>query len=276
MTRLKFDRYCGEIVRQTDQLRALLGGADLTATVPSCPDWTLGELARHVGGAHRWAAELVRTRARDDIPEEAVPDHTGPADGEPAALDVWLADGAALLAAELRAAGSGAEVWSWGWDRTAHFWARRMTHETVVHRADAALAVRVPDEKEPYEVEPYEVEPAVAADAIDEWLRIVEFAAADGDAEALELRGAGRGIHLHATDPPEALGGVEAEWLIEFTDDGFNWGRGGHGKGTVALRGGLTELLLVFYRRLPVGSGRVTLLGDTELMDFWLERASFG
>lgn len=80
----------------------------------------------------------------------------------------------------------------------------------------------------------------------------MEFAAADGDAEALELRGAGRSIHLHATDPPEVLGGVEAEWLIEFTDDGFNWARG-HGKATVALRGGLTDLLLVFYRRLPHG-----------------------
>lgn len=270
MKPMDFDRYCGEIVRQTDQLRALVDGADLTATVPSCPDWTLGELARHVGGAHRWAAELVRTRARDDIPEETVPDHAGPGDGEPAVLDAWLAGGADLLAAELRAAGSGAEVWSWGWERTAEFWARRMTHETVVHRADAALAVRVPGEREPYDVEP-----AVAADAIDEWLRIVEFAAADGDAEALELRGAGRSIHLHATDPPEVLGGVEAEWLIEFTDDGFNWGRG-HAKATVALRGGLTELLLVLYRRLPPDSDRVTLLGDAELLDFWLERASFG
>lgn len=84
----------------------------------------------------------------------------------------------------------------------------------------------------------------------------------------MELRGAGRSLHLHATDTPGA------EWLIEFGDDGFTWRRA-HQKATVAVRGTLTDLMLVFNRRQGVDSGRVEVLGERELLDFWLERARF-
>ncbi|MFE4830557.1 maleylpyruvate isomerase N-terminal domain-containing protein [Streptomyces sp. NPDC056672] len=285
MTLLGHDRYCDEIVGQTDRLRAALAGADLSVTVPSCPDWTLGELALHVGRAHRWAETIVRTRAEEDIPDNRVPDFEVPGGSgsgsgsgsgpDPAALDAWLAEGAEKLAATLRAVAPETAVWSWGWERNAGFWARRMTHETVIHRADAALAAGVP----------YEVAPEVAADAIDEWLQCLAFAQAAGDPEAAELRGGGRSIHLHATDTADATGtagttgtatGAEgAEWLIEFGDDGFTWRRG-HEKATVALRGPLTEVLRVFYRRLPADSELVEVLGDAKLLDFWLERATFG
>ncbi|MFI8432642.1 maleylpyruvate isomerase family mycothiol-dependent enzyme [Streptomyces sp. NPDC079020] len=258
MTALTYDRYCDEILAQTDELRALLKGADPAARVPTCPDWSLRELAAHVGGAHRWVGEIVRSRATEDIPEERIPGYAGP-DGEgPAALDAWLAEGADTAVAALREAGSGAEVWTWSWDRRTDFWVRRMTHETVVHRADAALAAGAV----------FEVAPEVAADTIDEWLRIVAFSQAGGDPEAAELRGGGRSLHLHATDVPDA------EWLIEFGEEGFTWRRA-HEKATVALRGPLTDLMLVFNRRLDPGSDRVEVLGDAELLDFWLERSSF-
>lgn len=217
MTPTAYDRFCGELVQQTDLLRATLVDADLAVTVPTCPDWSLGDLARHVGGAHRWAEAIVRTQASEGIPDDEVPGTPGPADSEPAALDSWLAEGASMLAETLRAAGPDAEVWTWGWDRSAAFWARRMVHETVVHRADAALAAGVP----------FDVEGEVAADTIDEWLEIVAFAAASGDPEAAELRGPGRSILLSANDV------AAARWLIELGPDGFGWRRadGGHGGG---------------------------------------------
>lgn len=256
---LAHERYCDEIVSGTDALRAAVRGADLDATVPTCPDWTLRELAVHVGGAHRWAGEIVRTRAREALPDERVPAFT-PEGDDPAVLDAWLADGAARTAETLREAGPGLEVWSWyGPDRSAGFWARRMAIETVVHRADASLAAKAA----------YAVSPDLAADTIDEWLEIVAFAQADGDPEAAELRGAGRSLHLHATDVPDA------EWLIELGEDGFTW-RHAHARATVALRGPLTDLMLVFNRRLAPDSDRVELLGDAELLDFWLARSSFG
>ncbi|BAG22021.1 maleylpyruvate isomerase family mycothiol-dependent enzyme [Streptomyces griseus] len=259
MIPLSHDRYCDEILTQNDALRAVLTGADLTATVPTCPDWTLRELAVHVGGAHRWVGEIVRTRAAEEVPEETVPGFEGPDGDGPAALDAWLAEGAADTVAALREAGPDAEVWSWAWERRAAFWARRITHEVAVHRADAALAAGVP----------YTVDADVAADTIEEWLRIVSFSQDDGDPEAAELRGGGRSLHLHATDVPGA------EWLIEFGEERFTW-RHAHGKATVALRAPLTDLMLVFNRRLEPTSPRVEVLGDAALLDFWLARSSFG
>jgi hypothetical protein len=52
------------------------------------------------------------------------------------------AAGAARLAATVQQAGPDARVWTWADDQTAGFWLRRMVHETVIHRADAALALR--------------------------------------------------------------------------------------------------------------------------------------
>lgn len=258
MSALPHDLYCDEITGRTDALRAAINGADLGATVPTCPDWTLRDLAVHVGGAHRWVSEIVRTRATEAVPLERGPEF-GPQGDDPAALDAWLADGAAELAELLRAAGPDQQVWSWGWERSTGFWARRMAHETIVHQADAALTAGTG----------YEVAPELAADTIEEWLEIVAFVRAAGHEKAAELAGARGSIHLHATDVPGA------EWLIELGEDGFTWRRA-HEKATVALRGPLTDVLLVFNRRLPADSDRVEVLGDAKLLDFWLEHSAFG
>ncbi|WP_326795611.1 maleylpyruvate isomerase N-terminal domain-containing protein [Streptomyces sp. NBC_01808] len=263
--RLPYERYCAEAGAQTDLLRRTVRGADLATRVPTCPDWDLGELAVHVGGAHRWAAELVRTRATEELAEETVPGYTGPGPRTAAALDDWLAEGADLLAAELRAAGADAAVWSWAEEQRAAFWARRMAHETVVHRADADGAAGVE----------FAVDADVAADAIDEWLEILEFAQRGGDPDLEPLYApelAGSGIHLHATDTPPEAG---AEWLIELGPDGFRWRRE-HAKAAVALRGPLADVLRVFYRRLPPDSGRVEVLGEAGVLDTWLAATAWG
>jgi len=236
-------------------------GVDLAVTVPTCPDWSLERLVRHTGGALRWVELMVRTRAQEEVPEEQVPLGEGPEDA--GALDAWLAETGELLVAALREAGPDAAVWSWAGVPTSGFWARRMAHELTVHRADATLAAGLP----------YEVAPEIAADAIDEWLQIVEFVQRTmPDDEARELRGPGRSIHLHATDTSAEL---NAEWLIGFTEDVIAWRRG-HEKATVALRGPLTSVMLAFYRRLPLDSPELEVLGERKLLEFWLERASFG
>jgi len=266
MTLLGHDRYCDAIELQVRRLRDVVisDGTDLSATVPTCPDWTLEQLVRHTGSALRWVELIVRTRAQENIPEDKVPLGQGPeAEGDPAALDAWLAETGEMLVTALREAGPDTKVWAWAGVLNSGFWARRMTHELVIHRADATLAAGLP----------YEVEPDVAADAIDEWLEIIEFVQrARLHEAAVELRGPGRSIHLHATDAPAEL---NAEWVVELTDEGVTWRRG-HEKATVALRGPLTDVLLGFYRRLPLDGGRLEVLGDRELLDFWLERATFG
>ncbi|MFE9775707.1 maleylpyruvate isomerase family mycothiol-dependent enzyme [Streptomyces sp. NPDC005931] len=266
MTDLTHARHCDEIAHWASRFGTLLtSGADLSATVPTCPAWTLEELVRHVGQALRWVELLVRTRATEDVPIDRVPGSEGPeARGDATALDAWLADSAASAVAALREAGPGTRVWSWSGDLTAGFWARRMTHELVVHHADAVLAAGRP-------VEPVAAD--LAADAVDEWLEIVRFVQrALPDGPAKELRVPGTSLHLHATDTDP---GLNAEWLIELGDEGVTWRRG-HEKATVALRGPLTVLLLAFYRRMPLDGPGLEVLGDREVLEFWLERTAFG
>ncbi|MFI0507258.1 maleylpyruvate isomerase family mycothiol-dependent enzyme [Streptomyces albogriseolus] len=278
MTRLAHGRYCDEIARQTGQLRAVVtSGTDLSRTVPTTPDWSVEQLVRHLGGALRWVALMVRTGAAEEAREEDVPGFEGPkARGDAAALDAWLAESGDLVVSALREAGPDARVWSWAGIENAGFWARRVTHEVTVHRADATLAAGLP----------YEVAPEVAADAVDEWLEIVEWAQRTlSDDEVHGLRGPLRTIHLHATDPAPEVNAERSErgafppegWgrLVRLDEDGVSWCRG-HEKATVVLRGPLTWVLLAFYRRIPLDDPRIEVLGERAVLEHWLERATFG
>lgn len=265
---LDHGRYCTEVIEQTRLFREILRSAPLNAHVPSCPDWTLCELAVHLGNGHRWAAEIVRTRSSSFLPPSSAPGHIDPAEAsgatsDAAALDAWLAGSAQLLTDELLAAGEDAAVWTFLPDRRSAFWARRRTHETLVHRADAALAAGVA----------FEADPVLAVDCVDEWLEIVS--SRKGAERRPEVRALaerpGETLHLHATDAPEDL---TAEWLISLQEDGVEW-RHAHEKATVALRGPVTDVLRVFMRRLPPTSERVEVLGDAGLLDFWLDHIRF-
>ena len=116
MSQLTLDRYAAEITASTAALAALIDREDLAQPVPSCPDWTLRQLATHVGRAHRWAAEIVRTRSTEFIPFRSVPDGRFPDD--PAQRPGWLTAGAERLTSEVSAAGSD-PVWAFGTHRPA-------------------------------------------------------------------------------------------------------------------------------------------------------------
>ncbi|MGH4012293.1 MAG: maleylpyruvate isomerase N-terminal domain-containing protein [Pseudonocardiaceae bacterium] len=112
MAFLSYDRYCAEIVAQTDLLRSRIEGADLTTPALTCPGWNLGQLLRHLGGGHRWAKTIVRTRAEQPPSDDHFRDLSAYTDEDPAVLIPWLAAGAAQLADTLRSAGPDAEVWT--------------------------------------------------------------------------------------------------------------------------------------------------------------------
>lgn len=265
VTSMNYERFGSEIVTQTDLLSAAVADADVTLPVPSCPGWTVNQLVRHLGHGHRWAETIVRTRATEPTSDEALRNLDGYVGEDPATLAAWLAEGAAELAETLLAAGPDATVWTPlpSGERSPAFYARRFTHETLIHRADATLAIG----------SEFTAGSDVAADAIDEWLELgslpemLEF-----HPHWRELLGPGRTLHLHATDtPPEA----SAEWVVDLTGDAITWRRA-HEKAPVAVRGSLTDLLLLIYRRRPVDGGHVEVIGDRALLDFWLERVSFG
>lgn len=256
-TPLSYDRYCAEIVHQADLLRSAVKGVDPAATVPSCPGWNLGQLIRHLNGAHRWVDTIVRTRAAEPVSDELVNDAPRLTGEDPAELDARLAEGAARLSEALRAAGPDTPVWTVAPGGTPVFWARRMTHETALHRADAVLAAGGT----------YALDEEIARDALDEWMGFHEVEEiAEDQPGAPALLGPGRTLHFHATD-------ATAEWFVDLTGKAPVW-RHAHEKAAVAVRGTLTDLVLFLYGR-PAVAGGVETLGDRRLLDIWLERTRF-
>ncbi len=258
MSALDLDATRDAYVQQIGLLADLVESADLTRPVPTCPEWTLQQLARHVGRGDRWAAAMVAERAETFLDPREVPDGTPPPG--PGGLTGWLRGGAQLLLESVDGVGADAPVWTFVGPRPAGWWVRRRLHESTVHRADAALALGVP----------YEVAPEVAADGISEWLDLLTSrpAAQSGRPRPLEV---GSTLHLHATDGSL---GEAGEWMIRGTDDGLAWEHG-HGKGSAAVRGPATALLLATFNRIPADDERLQVLGDSDVLTTWLERTRF-
>jgi uncharacterized protein (TIGR03083 family) len=251
------ERLEGELRRQTALLAEIVRAADPALRVPSCPDWTVGDLATHVGRGHRWAATIIASGASGPVPNSQAPDRDPPDDS--AGRASWLEAGAALMVAAVREAGPETRVWTWADDQTVGFWLRRMVHETVIHHADAALAVE----------RPTDIAPDLAADGICELLEIMPYVLERPD--TVGLLGVGQSIHLHATDP--TLGDT-GEWVLEGTTTGLRWEHG-HRRSDVAVRGPAADLLLLLNRRMPTGDSRVEIIGDRAVLDGWLARTSF-
>ena len=244
MTSLPHDRFCDEIVTQTGLLREVVAGADLSAMVPTAPDWTLADLLGHVGGNLRAVEQAVRTGVPVPEPEREVPGHAGPGGDDPAALDAWLAAAAEAAAATLRSAGpdAQAQMWDVRWPTAA--WARRAAHDLVVHRADAAGAVGAA----------YRVDGDLAVDAVDEFLDLLSGLAAAGagagvGATAGADPGPGGTVHLHATD---ADPGLPAEWLLVPDPPGFRWRHA--------------------HEKAAPDADAVEVVGDRAVLDAWLDR----
>jgi uncharacterized protein (TIGR03083 family) len=253
---LTAERYYAGIREPTARLAGIVATADPATRIPSCPDWTLRQLATHLGRGQRWAAEIVRRRSAEFIEFRDVPDGRIPDD--PAARPDWLNAGSALLISSL--AGAGQEhVWTFLGMRPASFWARRMAHETAVHVADAELATG----------HPVSIPADLAADGIGEWLMLV----AQDPGETTPFAAAGQTLHLHATD--DGLDGA-GEWLVRSPTDlqGITV-ESGHAKADAALRGPAASLLLVLLRRLPLATPGVDLLGDTAIVTHWLEHSPY-
>jgi uncharacterized protein (TIGR03083 family) len=259
MPQLSPDRYFAETEASTAGLAEILAEHDLSLPIPTCPEWTLRQLVTHVGRAHRWAAEITRTRSDKFIPFREVPDGKLP-DGS-AEQRAWLLAGAARIVGAVREAGSDL-VWTFTGPAPAGFWIRRMAHETLVHRADAQLAAGA--EPEP------DIDAEVAADAIDEWLTLLSAGIGGANERSAPLP-ASAALHIHATD--DGLDG-HGEWMIR-RDAGGLTVELGHGKADAALTGPAAGLLLVLMRRRPASDPAVTVYGDSAVVDGWLARTAF-
>jgi uncharacterized protein (TIGR03083 family) len=253
--------YASAFLEENRAFSELVRDADESTPVPTCPGWTLKQLLRHVGRGDRWAAQIVRDRLDESLDPRSVEGGKPPPD--PAAAISWLHGGAQRLVDAVELLGVETPVWTFLGPRPANWWIRRRLHEASVHRADAAIAVG----------SEYTLEPGLAADGITEWLERVAIQAG-GEGAPLPLDD-GSSLHLHATDPGL---GEAGEWTISVTgsgsEAGITWSHD-HGKGSVALRGGATELLLAVTRRVSVADTGIEMFGDDAVWQNWLDRTPF-
>lgn len=249
------DEFFAEIRSSVETLADIVRTQDPDLPIATCPDWSLRELAGHLGRVHRWAAEIVMARAARRIPFDAVEDMQYPEDR--AAQPAWLTGGADRLIAAIAEAGS-AEVWAFGRMAPATFWARRQAHETTVHRVDAELAAG----------RAAVLDAALAADGVDEWLWLL----GGPRRPALGAAGlpAGAVLHMQAADD----GRAQRDWLVSVAEDSITV-RDGRGLADVSVVGPAARLLLVLLRRMPPDGENVLVTGDPALLASFLASTPF-
>ncbi|HEU5034953.1 MAG TPA: maleylpyruvate isomerase family mycothiol-dependent enzyme, partial [Mycobacteriales bacterium] len=215
------------------------GRQGLDVAVPTCGDWRESDLLTHVARVYRRAATAVSERATAEVPWPV--DDEDPADPVAACADALDELVHALSTSEPES-----PAWNWsGADQTAGFWARRMAHESAVHRYDAQRAHGL--------AQPVDAD--LAHDGIDELVDLivprvlrrddarlptatVVFSATD-DAGRWELRLDGKSVErVDATSEPD-----------------------------VTVGGTASALLLAAYNRVPWTSLEVS--GDSAVLDAW-------
>jgi uncharacterized protein (TIGR03083 family) len=237
-------QHCDALEAEVAVLAAALEGADVDRVVPTCPEWSVADLARHVGQVHRWAERLVAELAPARIPS--------PTGGQVTADTRWILDGAAALLDTLRRTDPELGMWAWGRDQHVRFWSRRQLHETLVHRVDLQLACGL---------EP-SVAPTVAADAIDELLDNLA-AAGSFSPRIAALRGTEGRLGLTDTT-------TGRRWTVDV--DPFAPGSAGEGRPVdTELSAEGSDLLLVLYQRRPLDDIASSEGGDRALLRQWLD-----
>lgn len=228
------------------RLAAAAERAGLDAKTPSCPEWTVRDLVFHQGAVHRWAETIVREARSEDF------DTVGgnplrdagrrPPDDE--LLD-WFRAGHEALVETLEKAPPDLQCWTFLRAPTpVHFWVRRQTHETTIHRVDAEQAAGG--------VSP--IDPQVAADGVDELLT------------GFVTRRRGRlrtaqpkTLAVHATD-------IGAHWYVTVSAEPVVVERTEREAATT-LRGPAEDVYLALWNRLSLGA--LDAFGDPEILRLW-------
>jgi uncharacterized protein (TIGR03083 family) len=227
--------------------RAAVAEAPLDAPVPSCPGWTVADLAGHLAAVYGFVVSHV-TRGETTRPPGKAADFQPPAGAD--VLAFWD-ERFTELQATLEALDTELPAWNWAPQaKKAGFWHRRMAHETAVHRWDAQFAL--------VSAEPIEAKLAAdgVAEVLDTWLPAGQ---RRGPQDALGM------IALYATDaahewyvrlrPGGGLALLDTDTLLD-TDQ--------HHERAVA-RGTASDLLLALFGR--VGFDVLEISGDERLLE---------
>ncbi|MCX5156988.1 MULTISPECIES: maleylpyruvate isomerase family mycothiol-dependent enzyme [unclassified Streptomyces] len=240
--------------RSTAFRAAVASAPSLDVQVPTCPEWTLFDLAQHIGEGRRdWAA----TVAAGPAPAKSAAEGAPAAPREREALLAWLAESTEQLVDALRKAGPDRGCWSW-WEtlqspHTSGAVARHQLQQMAVHTYDAQITVGAP--------QPLPTE--VALDGVDEFLSTcvattspwphkpaaIDFHASEGRSWRLSL--SADGARTTRLPGPGTVPATAAGQDPDAAD--------------VSARGTANELVLILHNRIPFNS--VELDGDRGLFD---------
>ena len=136
------------------ELFCAAASTDLSSRVPTCPEWNVTELCDHLARVYQgraFAIEHAAFKSNGDFVARA--NHVDPID--------WVRDWSETLdRALLDRADDAPTVTFMPEATTVHFWRRRMSLETFVHRTDVELAVG----------DATEMDEDLSADGVDELL----------------------------------------------------------------------------------------------------------
>lgn len=222
-----------QLLRQESTAFSACLGQDLSLPVPHCGDWSLRDLAEHMGHGNRWAAAAV-TEKRGDY-------EAPPAPRVDAEVRGWFDASADELLTVLNT-DPAIEAWTFYPPHTVGFWQRRRAQEMLIHRWDAQNALG--------DAAPFN--PEFAADGVAEVFdtmapRQVKLGRAEPLRSALRLRATdtGQSWTYGPGEPVAEISGTAERLLLMLwgrlspDDASISWS-GDRGAGAAALAGPLT------------------------------------
>lgn len=234
---MRYEDFIEAIEREAKTFVDVLRSGDADAAVPACPDWSLRDLGLHLAEVHRWWAHVVEVGGSEE------PEDRPEIDEDPEDLPGVVDEGVEALLARLRDHDEFDPAWTWWGERHVGRIARRMAHDTAVHRWDAQAAVDDPDP----------VDGRLAADGISEFIDV--FLGSQDEPWPHEPAT----LHLHRSDG-------RGNWSVTLDPMSGQSRRARDDAGV--LRGTASDLLLVLWRRKDLDAIRVT--GDRPTVERFL------
>ena len=242
---MKITEHIDALQREGRLLAAAATRTELDAPIPTCPDWRMRDLVRHVGGVHRWATGYVGDR-RTEVWDVDLDDIVGT---WPADLDLidWFREGHTRLVHTLASAPPDLDCFTFlAAPSPLAMWARRQAHETAMHRVDAESPGSTITK----------FHPAFAADGVDELLSC--FITRPRPRRAPKVSSP-RSIHVHTTDTGD-------DWHIQIgLEDVVTSRHSSPADCTITAAAGDLYLFL-WNRRSDAG---ISVDGDRDLLSLW-------
>lgn len=229
------DDYFVNLAELQAEFAAALKQADPDVPVPSCDDWSVGDLADHLSGVHHWAAAMARDEDEEPLPVplDLVAHYEAQAAELRETLSALGPEATGRILNGLTEDGRG----------PVSFWFRRQVHETLVHLWDirSALGLSAP-----------EATPELWADTVDEVLTVMY----PRQIALKRTRKVVTRIELTATD-------IDQTWAIGAPN----------AVQKVSVTGSARDLALLLWGRTSPRAAELTVTGDEAALAEALSRA---